>query len=281
MWIVAAIVWKGYVTFGLISIPIRLLVAARGKTVRFHQIHRVCNSRIRQLLFCPVCDRAVERSELAKGYEVGKDRYVLVEDEEIKKIAPPSSQAMEILQFVKLEEIDPIYFEMSYFAVPEQPGRKAYKLLVETMENTRYAALAKVAMHQREYLVALRPRARGLTLHTMYYQDEIRQAAEYGDTGDVEVKEQELRLAEQVVESMAAPFEPQKFRDEYRYRLQALIEAKMEGRAVVAAEQPRRLAPVVDLMEALQKSLATAQKKPAEAPPPERKRAAKKKKAAA
>ena len=257
----AGTVWKGYLTFGMISVPIRLHVAARDERVSFNQIHKVCGSRIKQQIFCPVCDRVVERSELAKGYEFAKDRYILIEEQELDKIAPPSSQTMEILQFVKLEEVDPLYFDVSYFAVPEDPGRKPYQLLVEAMQKTGYAALAKVAMHQREFVVMIRPRLNGLTLHTMYYANEIRAVAEYGQNGGIEVKPQEVALAEQLVQSLAAPFEPQRFHDEYQQRVKELIEAKQQG-VEVAETEPRRLAPVIDLMEALQKSLAAVPKKP-------------------
>src|SRR5687767_12144561 len=128
----ASTIWKGYVTFGLISIPVRLFAAARSERISFNQIHEPCGSRIKQQIYCPTCERTVERSELVKGYEVEKDTYVVVEDEEIKKIAPQSQQTMEIVEFVKLDEIDPIFFDTSYYATPEEPGRRAYQLLLET-----------------------------------------------------------------------------------------------------------------------------------------------------
>lgn len=186
----AATVWKGHLTFGLISIPLRLFSAARSEQISFNQLHKECHSRIRQPLFCPTCNRVVERSEIVKGYEYGKDQYVLVEDEELESVKPSSARTMEILEFVKLEEIDPLYFDTSYFAVPEEAGRKAYHLLEKTMEASGYAAIAKLGMHQREYTVILRPRASGLTLHTMYYPNEIRQVAEYGQIDGQHVKPQ-------------------------------------------------------------------------------------------
>jgi len=260
----AGTVWKGYVSFGMISIPVRLMVAARDERVGFNQIHKPCNSRIRQQVFCPACERTVERSELVKGFEYAKDRYVIVDEKEIEKVEPPSTRTMEIVQFVKLEEVDPLYYDVSYYAVAEDPGRKAYQLLVQAMEKTGYAAIAKVAMHQREYTVALRARGNGLTLHTMYYAEEIRQVAEYGQSDGVEIKPQELLLAEQLVAGLAAPFDPRQFRDEYQERLKGLIQAKIDGQEIIASE-PKRLAPVIDLMEALQKSLASVPKKPPEA----------------
>ena len=256
----AATVWKGYLSFGLISVPIRLHVAARSERVGFNQIHKECNSRIRQKLYCPICDRQVERSELIKGYEYEKDHYVLVEDEEIKKMAPSSGATMEILEFVKLDEVDPLYFDSSFFAVPEEAGKKAYYLLVETMESAGYAAIAKMSMHQREYTVLVRPRKHGLTLHTMHYPNEIRELAEYGQPSGAEVKPQEVKLAMQLVESLAAPFEPGKYHDEYQRQLRELIEAKRQGETVPVSRAPR-LAPVIDLMEALQQSLAAQPEK--------------------
>ncbi len=259
----ASTVWKGYITFGLISIPVRLFAAARGERVSFNQIHAPCNTRIKQQIFCPTCERTIERSEIVKGYAIDKDRYVTVEDDELKKIAPSSTETMEILEFVKLDEIDPLYFDASYYIVPEDPGKKAYQLLLETMKRTGFAALAKVGMHQREYTVVIRPKAEGLTMHTMYYEDEVRAVPEYGRQTDVELKPQEIQLAEQLVASLASPFEPAKYHDEYQKRVLELIEAKGEGMQVTATPQ-RKLAPVIDLMTALQKSLNLAdQKKPA------------------
>jgi len=261
---VASTVWKGYITFGLISIPIRLFAAARSQHVSFHQVHAVCNTRIKQQLYCPTCERVVPRSELVKGYEIDKTHFVQVTDEEMKKIEPRSSDTMEISEFVKISDIDPLYYESSYYAVPEDPGRKAYHLLLETMEKAGYAALAKVGMHRREYIVVIRPREKGLTLHTMYYPDEVRKIPEYGAQDHVQIKPQEIELAEQLVKKLAAPFQPERYEDEYKKRVLELVEAKTEGKQV-EGEPKRRMAPVIDLMQALQKSLGetAAKKKPA------------------
>jgi len=250
----ASTIWKGYVTFGLISIPVRVFAAARSERVSFHQVHEVCHTRIKQQLFCPTCERVVERSELVKGYEPEKNQLVLVEDEELQKIAPASRETMDILEFVKLEEIDPLFFDASYYLLPEEAGRRAYQLLVETMEKSGYAAMAKLAMHQREYTIVIRPRKHGLTLHTMYYADEVRDVPGYGATTDIEVKPAEVKLAEQLVESLATNFDPEKYHDEYQTRVMQLIEAKSEGKSV-SATPTKKLAPVIDLMAALQRSL--------------------------
>jgi DNA end-binding protein Ku len=253
----AATVWKGYLTFGLISVPIRLFAAARREHVSFHQVHQPCGTRIRQQLFCPHCERVVERNEIVKGYEESKDAFIEIAPEELTKIAPASERNMDIVQFVKLQEVDPLYFDTSYYALPEEPGRKAYDLLVRTLQAAGYAALAQVAMHQHEYVVLIRPRDNGLTLHTVYYPNELHQPAEYGAPGQIEIRPQEVELAERLVENLAAPFEPGKFHDEYQKKVLELIEAKREGKQVRTA-QPQKLAPVVDLMEALQRSLAAA-----------------------
>ncbi len=258
----ASTVWKGYLTFGLLSVPIRLFAAARSERVSFNQLHKECKSRIRQLQHCPVCDRKVEREEITKGYEYDRDRYVLVDDADLEKIVPKSARTMEILEFVKLQEIPPLFFDTSYYVVPDQPGRKAYDLLLATMGESGYAALAKVAMHQREYLVVIQPHGNGLTLHTMYYADEVRQVAEYGQPSGAEVKPQEVELAKRLVESLAAPFDPSKYRDEYQHRVREMVESKRQGMELTPVPVPR-LAPVLDLMDALQKSLAAIPRKPA------------------
>jgi DNA end-binding protein Ku len=258
----ASTVWKGYITFGLITIPVRLFAAARTERVSFNQIHKECGGRIKQQTFCPQCERVIERSELVKGYEIEKDQYVIVNDEDIKEIAPPSSDNMEIVEFVRAEGIDPIYYDASYFMAPEEAGKKAYYLLLETMRKSGYSAIAKVAMHQREYTVVVRPHANGLLLHTMFYPEEVREVPEFRRDMSVTVKPQEIALAEKLVEGLAADFDPSKYHDDYQGRLMQMIEAKREGQ-VVAAEAPRRRAPVIDLMQALQKSLGDLPKKPA------------------
>src|SRR5260221_7221852 len=250
----AKTIWKGHLTFGLISMPMRMFAAARGERISFNQLHNVCHSRLKQPLFCPVCNRNVERSEIVKGHEYEKDQYVLFSEEELDKIEPPSAHVMEILEFVKLDEMDPLYFDSSYYLSPEDAGVKAYKLLIDAMKESGYGAIAKLTMHQREHIVIIRPSAKGMTLHTMFYTNEIR-AAEAVPTDKVEVKDQEKKLALQLIESLAAPFEPQKYRDEYQENVRGMIAAKLKGQQVTEVAQPH-MAPVIDLMEALKKSLA-------------------------
>lgn len=261
----ASTIWKGHLTFGLVSIPIRVHAAARSERIHLNQLHRECHSRVRQPLYCPTCERMLDRGEIIKGYEYEKDQYVLVEEEEVKKIAPSSSTAMEILEFVRLSEVDPIYYDSSYLLVPEEAGRKAYFLLVETMEESGYAGIAKLVMHQREHTVILRPRQNGITLHTVYYENEIRQVEEYGQTDSIEVKAQEKKLAKQLIENLVGDFQPARYHDEYQKQLQGLVEAKREGREIAAAPE-QKLAPVIDLMDALKKSLAQSEAVPRKPP---------------
>ncbi|HEX2775375.1 MAG TPA: Ku protein [Candidatus Acidoferrales bacterium] len=252
--------WKGYLAFGLISIPIRLSPAARTERISFNQLHKVCHTRLKQPLFCPTCDRMVERSEVEKGYEHEKGQYLLFTQEELDEVEPETAHTMEILEFVKLDEVDPVYFDASYYIAPEEAGQRAYQLLTEAMEKSGYAGIAKIAMHNREYIVVIRPREHGLTLHTMFYSNEIRAEAEYGRADKGQIKDQERTLAQQLIESLAAPFEPDKYHDTYQAGLQNLIEAKSSGRKITAMPHAQAKAPVIDLMEALKKSLA---KKPA------------------
>jgi len=255
--------WKGFLSFGLISIPIRLSPAARTERISFNQLHKVCHTRLKQPLFCPTCNRMVERSEVEKGYEYEKDQYLLFTEEELEKIEPESARTMEILEFVKLSEIDPLYFDASYYVAPEEAGARAYHLLLEAMRKSGYAGIAKVTMYSREYIVIIRPAKNGLTLHTMFYSNEIRSAAEFGNIDHTELKEQERTMAVQLIENLSAPFQPEKYHDTYQEGLKTLIAAKAEGQDVVAPPHISQPA-AVDLMAALKQSLSQSQgKKPA------------------
>jgi DNA end-binding protein Ku len=265
----AAAVWKGSISFGLLSIPIRLFPAARSERINLHQIHKECHTRLRQPLYCPKHRRIVDRSEVIRGYEYEKGHYIFIEAQELKKIAPPSSKNMEIQAFVKSSQIDPIFFESSYLALPEKDNPKPYVLLVKALEDSDRVGIAKVAMHLREYTVFIRPRSHGLTIHTMYFVNEIRKVEGYGKIADVKPRPQEIKLAEQLVESLAEDFKPQQYHDTFQERLKALIEAKREGKTIVEEEPPKR-APVIDMMEALKRSLqeteAQKRKKPMRRP---------------
>ena len=234
----ASTVWKGYISFGLVSVPVRLYAAAREQHVSFNQIHEPCGSRIKQQTFCPVCERVVERNELVKGYQVDRDSYVLVNGEELKTLEADSSEAMEIAQFVSLSEVDPIYFESSYYSAPEDPGKRAYGLLLQAMEKLNVAAIAKVTLHQREQIVLMRPYHQGIVLHTLYFPAEVREIAEYGKTGIMNLQKPEMDLAEQFIRQLTAQFEPEQYKDEYQQRVLDLIETKRAGQVV--AGQPHK-----------------------------------------
>lgn len=250
-----ATVWKGYLTFGLVSFPIRLFAAARPEPVHFHLLHKKDLSRVKEVIYCAAEDKPIERSELVKGYEYEKNRYVVVEPEELEKMAPPTATAMEILQFVRMSEIDPIFFETSYYVAPEESLSRPYSLLLRAMTETQYDALAKVAMHGREHIVILRPAEHGIMLHTMYFLDELHKANEVPTPAPAKFDPKELDLAKKLIETLAGSFNPAKYQDEYKQNVQTLIEKKRKGQKVVPIKQPET-APVVDLMKALQQSLA-------------------------
>ena len=252
----AASVWKGTISFGLVSVPIKLFAAARYSHISFHEVHRECGHRVQQQLYCPYDHRVVSRDEIVMGHEVDEDKMVIVDREELKKLQPASSSSMEILQFVKLSDVDPIFFETSYFSVPEEAGRRGYTLLLKTMEEMGVAALAQVTIHQRERTVILRPYRGGLTLHTLYYPDELRDVAGYGKNNATNLKKTEIALAEQFAKGLIAPFRPEKYHDEYQEQVKKLIESKEKGTAAPQPEKTPRLAPVVDLMTALKQSIA-------------------------
>ncbi|HTZ58907.1 MAG TPA: Ku protein [Acidobacteriaceae bacterium] len=252
----ASTVWKGYISFGLVSVPVRLYAAAREQHVSFNQIHEPCGSRIKQQTVCPVCNRVAERNELVKGYQVDRDAYVLVTSDELKTLEADSSEAMEIAQFVSLSEVDPIYYESSYYTAPEDAGRRAYGLLLQAMEKLNVAAIAKVTLHQREQIVLMRPYHQGIILHTLYYPAEVREVSEYGKTENMNVQKPEIDLAEQFIRQLTSKFEPEQYKDEYQQRVLDLVETKRAGQVIAGQAQKPRLAPVIDLMEALKKSIA-------------------------
>ncbi len=261
----ASTVWKGHLTFGLVSLPVKLYSAARSETVGFNQLHKHDNSRVKQVLYCAAEDKPIPRSEIVKGYEYEKDKYVVIEDEDIKKVAPKTAKTMEILEFVKSAEVDPIYFESSYYMAPDEAGEKPYALLFEALRESEYCALAKIAMHNREHVVFLRPAKHGILMHTMYYRDEIRTVDEFR-TDTSQVKPAELQMAKMLIDSLAANFTPEKYSDGYRENLKKLIQAKVDGQETVETPETTHLAPVIDIMEALKASLNNV-KKPSQSAP--------------
>lgn len=251
--------WKGLISFGLLTIPIRLYPAARSQRVYLHQLHEKCHTRLKQPLYCPTCERIVSKDEVIKGYEYEEGQYVLVNKDELKKITPKSGKIMEILAFVKAEEIDPVYLDASYEALPDKDAEKAYQVLLKALEDTERVGIAKVTMHQREYTVFIRPRNHGLTMHTMYFQNEIRDLEGYGDRPkDLHLKPQEIKLAEQLVETLSTKFKPEDYHDTFQEQLRALIDAKQKGKTFVEQAAPKQAA-IIDMMEALKKSLKASE----------------------
>jgi DNA end-binding protein Ku len=241
--------------FGLLSIPIRLYPAARSQRTYLHQLHNKCHTRLKRALFCPTCNRIVGRDEVVKGYEYEQGQYVLVDDEDLKKITRKSGKTMEILAFVKREKIDPIYLDASYFTLPDKDAGKAYQVLLKALEDTGRVGIAQVNMHQRDYTVFIRPRNHGITVHTMYFQNEIREVPGYGEKpSNLHLKPEEIKLAEQLIETLSEDFNPAKYHDTFQERLRALVEAKQKGKTVTERPVPRQ-AQVIDMMEALKNSL--------------------------
>jgi DNA end-binding protein Ku len=255
----ASTVWKGQLAFGLVSFPVKLYTAARSDGISFNQLHKADGSRVKQVIYCAAEDKPIPRSEIVKGYEYEKDRYVVIEDEDIKRMAPSTAKVMEILEFVKGTEVDPVYYESSYYIAPDDAGEKPYALLFNTLKQTGYVGVAKIAMHNREHIVIFRPGPQGLMMHTMYYANEVRKVDEFRTDVSL-VKEKEVELARMLVESLAATFEPEKYHDAYRDNLQSMIDAKIKGKEVVTPPS-REPSKIIDIMEALKQSLAS--RKPA------------------
>jgi DNA end-binding protein Ku len=251
-----ATVWKGYLSFGLVSFPVRLFAAARAEAVHFHMLHKKDLSRVKEVWYCVEENKPIERSEIVKGYETAKDGYVVVDDDELKKIAPTTASTMEILQFVKSNDVDPILFESSYYVAPDEKAGKPYALFLAALTETKSAAIAKIAMHNREHMVIIRPAEGGLVIHTIYYADELHKANK-AEAPKTTFSAKELELAKSLIGHMLAPFRPAAFHDTYRENVERVVEQKKKGQKTTAVKRPRKT-PVIDLMEALKRSLKAA-----------------------
>ena len=243
-------------TFGLVSIPVRLFPATSSKSVSFHLLHAKDQSRIQQKIYCPKEEKIVDRSELVRGYEIEKDRYVTFTDEELKKLEAQADRAVEISEFIPASEVDPVYFENSYLLGCEPTSAKAYHLLQEAMTKADRVGVAKYTMRGKERLVLIRPYEGGLMLHTMYYNDEIRTFGEIDHGADAPVKESELVLAKRLLDDLTQKkFNPSEFKDNYRERVIEAAEQKMAGHELTEPAPEVRQGKVIDLMSALKESL--------------------------
>jgi len=254
--------WSGTISFGLVNIPIKLATAVREKNIHFHMLSPDGTCRLRRKLYCPETGKEYDFNETARGYEVAPGQYVIVDEGELEKLRPESGRAIEIAQFVDAAEIDPIYFSHTYYLVPDDAGVRAYRLLMEAMKKADRVAVARFVMRQKEHLAALRVRGESLLLQTMHYADEVLSAEEAGATTEpVQLPAKEIQIAEQLIEALTAPFDAAAFRDEYRLRVEELIERKAAGEEVVTAAVAEEEAPrIINLREALEKSLQQAKK---------------------
>src|SRR4051794_23961367 len=253
-------IWSGAISFGLVNVPVKLYSAVSRKTVRFHQLHDEDHVRIQQKRVCPADGEEVPYDNIVKGYEISPDKYVVIEPEELEALDPKKTRAIEIQEFVDLDEIDPIYFDHPYYLAPDTGATKAYRLLLSAMQETNKVAIARVVIRQKENLVAIRATGDVMTMATMVFHDEVVDPGtidEVPEKGDTKVAKREVDMAQQLIESLTSDFEPEKYHDEYRERVLELIEAKASGEEI-SIQPPEEPAKVPDLMAALEQSLAAA-----------------------
>jgi DNA end-binding protein Ku len=254
--------WKGTLSFGLVSVPVKLYTAVSSRTVHFHQLHASDGGRIRQRRVCSLDGQEVSLEEIVKGYEIGSERYVVVDDAELAALAPEATQTIEIDDFVELDEIDPIYYDQPYYLVPDRGGARPYRLLLVAMRATGKVALARVVLRSRERLVAVHPRGDVLLMSTMNYADEVNPTGELQELEgqeQAEVGERELDVANRLIESLAVPFQIGRYKDSYREAVLELIERKAAGEEIVSEPPPAVEAlKAPDLMSALEASLQRA-----------------------
>lgn len=249
--------WKGSVSFGLVNVPVKMHAATEAQDFKFNYLHKECQNRIRSIKKCPICDMEVDTADLVKGYEYEKDRFVVLNEEDLASLEQPMSRSIDILDFIDLKEIDPIYYEKSYYLSPEETALKAYRLLCQAMEESGKVALARVTMRSKQHLACLRVFEQGLVMETMHYSKEIRHMDAIGDS--VDLTEAEMTMARQLIDNLARPFEPEKYRDELHEQMAQLIESRVAGETFKLAA-PAKGRKVVDLMDALRASIALTEK---------------------
>lgn len=270
--------WKGSVSFGLVNIPVKMFAATEDKDIKFKYIHKECQTPIKYEKVCPTCNKEIKQEDIVRGYEYEPGRFVVIEDDELNALKQSTGKAIEILDFVDLADIDPIYFMKTYYLSPQETGGKAYNLLREAMNQTGKIAIAKITIRDKQSLAAVRVYKNLLVMETIFYPDEIRDTAQVPNVPDnMVIDEKELNMAKQLIENLSTEFEPGKYTDEYRRELMELIKKKIEGDEVVTQpEAPQRN--VIDLMQALQESLKATQKLTKTDEPPKKKTQGRKKK---
>jgi DNA end-binding protein Ku len=276
-------IWNGSINFGLVNIPIGLAVAQQRKDTAFRTIHRECGTPIRQKRWCPFHERDVEADELVKGWEFTKGQFIFVEEEDLEAIAVQKSQSIDIIRFVPVEQVDPIYFDRTYYLAPASADaqRRPYALLLRAMQQEQMGAIGKFVLWGKENLCLIRPLGESLALETLYFAEDIRARDEIDEAvGEIEPAEAELGMAVQLLQSLVGEFDPEDYENEYRNDLRAMLEAKLAGQEIKAPE-PVEQAPVIDLMEALRQSVAEAQGGDGKAAPKKKPAARSRKKAAA
>jgi len=249
---------KSVITFGMVAIPIAMYTATQDNDIHFNQLHAEDNSRIRYKKTCAHCGKEITSNEIVKGYQYDKDKYVVITDEEIEKIKTEKDKSIQILHFAELNQISPVYYEKTYQAVPEPGGEKAFELLHSALMAEQKIAIGKTVMGTKDTLMAIIPREEGILISTMFFADEVKELQK--QYTKPEVSKQELDMAKLLINSMDTPFDPSKYKDEYQVKLRELIEAKISGKEVVAAE-PESTGKVIDLMEALKASVEKAKNK--------------------
>ncbi|NLM52143.1 MAG: Ku protein [Firmicutes bacterium] len=253
-------IWKGAISFGLVSIPVKLFAATEQKDVKFRYLHEPCQAPIKYQRVCSACGKEVPQEELVRGYEYESGRFVIINEEDLERVPDAKTKTIDIIDFVSLAEIDPIYFDKTYYLTPGEAGEKAYALLRQAMEKTGKIAVAKIIMRNKESLVVIRGYKDLLLMETIFYPDEIRNPAQLpGFDYEIKLHDNEMKMACELIENLATEFDAAKYQDEYRQQLLEMIHAKIEGQQIVITEDPQR-AKVVDLMEALKASVEMAQK---------------------
>jgi DNA end-binding protein Ku len=254
-------IWSGSISFGLVNVPVKLYSAVSSKSVHFHQLEASTKARIRQKRVSAATGEEVPFDQIIKGYELGPDTYVPVTPEELDALDPKATKTIDIEDFVDLDQIDPVFYDRPYYLVPDKGGTKAYALLREAMRETNKVGIARMVLRTKQYLAAVRPKGEALVLETMLFADEVVPDDELDLPRDVEVSEREEKMARQLIDSLSSDFEPEKYRDEYRERVLELIEQKASGQEIVVEEPTEEPAKVVDLMAALEASLAAVKGK--------------------